>query len=350
MSDEVSSAVGTDHRRPGERLLRTPSLSAAGGRPGRLPAGLGRSAPARRLPSLLAGRALSRRPEHTGGRLRHDPGRPVRAALAARPGHRHRRQRQEHRLHPRAEAQVRPRQSRGAPARRWSAPPNSAEASSTSSAPACCTICPTPTPACGPCATCSSRHGAINMMVYAPYGRAGRLHAAGLLPAARHRRDGGRGPRPRREPQGAAAGPSACATPAQLARLRGHGRAGRRVAPSPGPILLGPAAARRSSTGRGLAFGRWVRQAPYLPWCGALASTPHHARLAGTDRRSAIRRHRTVPRDDGPPQRRGLQEATDRREVRRSTSTARPGSTTCPSGCPIRSPFASGCRREQRRC
>jgi SAM-dependent methyltransferase len=31
----------------------------------------------------------------------------------------------------------------------------------------------------------------------------------------------------------------------------------------------------------GLTFGRWVRQAPYLPWCGALASTPHHARLAG---------------------------------------------------------------------
>ncbi len=31
----------------------------------------------------------------------------------------------------------------------------------------------------------------------------------------------------------------------------------------------------------GLAFARWVRQAPYLPWCGALASTPHHARLIG---------------------------------------------------------------------
>ena len=30
----------------------------------------------------------------------------------------------------------------------------------------------------------------------------------------------------------------------------------------------------------GLAFGRWVRQAPYLPWCGALASTPHRKRLA----------------------------------------------------------------------
>jgi SAM-dependent methyltransferase len=28
-----------------------------------------------------------------------------------------------------------------------------------------------------------------------------------------------------------------------------------------------------------LAFGRWVRQAPYLPWCGAPASTPHRAKL-----------------------------------------------------------------------
>ena len=31
--------------------------------------------------------------------------------------------------------------------------------------------------------------------------------------------------------------------------------------------------------GAGLAFGRWVRQAPYLPSCGALASTPHGSRL-----------------------------------------------------------------------
>jgi SAM-dependent methyltransferase len=29
----------------------------------------------------------------------------------------------------------------------------------------------------------------------------------------------------------------------------------------------------------GLEFGRWLRQAPYLPWCGALASTPHHSKL-----------------------------------------------------------------------
>ena len=29
----------------------------------------------------------------------------------------------------------------------------------------------------------------------------------------------------------------------------------------------------------GLTFGRWLRQAPYLPFCGAIASTPHAARL-----------------------------------------------------------------------
>ncbi len=31
--------------------------------------------------------------------------------------------------------------------------------------------------------------------------------------------------------------------------------------------------------GAGLMFGRWIRQAPYLPWCGAIASTPHKAKL-----------------------------------------------------------------------
>ncbi len=33
----------------------------------------------------------------------------------------------------------------------------------------------------------------------------------------------------------------------------------------------------------GLTFGRWVRQAPYLPWCGRPASTPHAERLAALD-------------------------------------------------------------------
>ena len=28
-----------------------------------------------------------------------------------------------------------------------------------------------------------------------------------------------------------------------------------------------------------LTFGRWIRQAPYLPYCGALATKPHQAKL-----------------------------------------------------------------------
>ncbi len=32
--------------------------------------------------------------------------------------------------------------------------------------------------------------------------------------------------------------------------------------------------------GAGLSFGRWVRQAPYLPQCGAFAETPHSSQLA----------------------------------------------------------------------
>jgi SAM-dependent methyltransferase len=33
--------------------------------------------------------------------------------------------------------------------------------------------------------------------------------------------------------------------------------------------------------GAGLSFGRWLRQAPYLAQCGAIAGTPHASRLAG---------------------------------------------------------------------
>ena len=32
--------------------------------------------------------------------------------------------------------------------------------------------------------------------------------------------------------------------------------------------------------GAGLRFGRWVRQAPYLPDCGTMSETPHAARIA----------------------------------------------------------------------
>ena len=35
--------------------------------------------------------------------------------------------------------------------------------------------------------------------------------------------------------------------------------------------------------GGGLRFGRWLRQAPYLPWCGAVADSPHFQRLAALE-------------------------------------------------------------------
>lgn len=37
--------------------------------------------------------------------------------------------------------------------------------------------------------------------------------------------------------------------------------------------------------GSGLALARWHRQAPYLPWCGAIAATPHLRRLQGLPER-----------------------------------------------------------------
>ena len=54
-----------------------------------------------------------------------------------------------------------------------SARPNSGKPSTTSSAPACCITLPIPMPACAHCMTFSRRDGALHLMVYAPYGRAG---------------------------------------------------------------------------------------------------------------------------------------------------------------------------------
>jgi SAM-dependent methyltransferase len=73
--------------------------------------------------------------------------------------------------------------------------------------------------------------------------------------------------------------------------------------------------------GAGLSFGRWVRQAPYLPDCGALATTPHHARLVALPPaehyaavelfRGTMVRHSVIAyRDDAPPLR-AVFDATD---------------------------------------
>lgn len=63
--------------------------------------------------------------------------------------------------------------------------------------------------------------------------------------------------------------------------------------------------------GSGLRFGRWVRQAPYLPYCGDFANTPHVARLTQLSapeqyaaielfRGTMLRHSAIVYRDDNP--------------------------------------------------
>ena len=63
--------------------------------------------------------------------------------------------------------------------------------------------------------------------------------------------------------------------------------------------------------GAGLSFGRWLRQAPYLPQCGALAASPHARLLGGLPaeeqyaavelfRGTMVRHSALVYRDDGP--------------------------------------------------
>lgn len=63
----------------------------------------------------------------------------------------------------------------------------------------------------------------------------------------------------------------------------------------------------------GLTFDRWQRQAPYLPDCGAMRGTPHHARLAAMPspdqhaamelfRGTMLRHTAIVHRGDRPPQ------------------------------------------------
>ena len=190
--------------------------------------------------------------------------------------------------------------------------------------------------------------GTINMMVYAPYGRMGVYMLQDYCRRFGHRRDRGGSPRSRREPQGAAVGPPNCPSPPQLTRFRQHRRAGRRVASSPGPLLLGSRIARVPAPG-GLAFGRWVRQAPYLPWCGALASAPHHARLAAMTAeaqyaavelfRGNMVRHAVVAhRNDRPAQGSAVDFSSER------------GAISSPFDFPIRSPFATGCRPEPSPC
>ena len=99
----------------------------------------------------------------------------------------------------------------------------------------------------------------------------------------------------------------------------------------------------------GLTFSRWVRQAPYSPHCGVMARLPQAARIAALEPaqqhaaaelfRGTMMSHSViVRRDDRPGSSR-----PDR------VSPAIRGLTTCRFECPTRSAFRSGCRRVLRR-
>ncbi|MCS6846037.1 MAG: class I SAM-dependent methyltransferase [Caldilineales bacterium] len=121
--------------------------------------------------------------------------------------------------------------------------------------------------------------GALHLMVYAPYGRVGIY----LLQEYCRRLGIGHSPR---EVRDLALALTALPRSHPLARL---------LAESPDfQTLDGLADALLNPQDRaysvpqlfdwlqrcGLRFGRWLHQAPYLPQCGSLASTPHAARLA----------------------------------------------------------------------
>ena len=83
--------------------------------------------------------------------------------------------------------------------------------------------------------------GAMHLMVYAPYGRAGVYMLQDVLPQARYRHDDVGDPRPCSQPQSASAGSPARAPAAQCTGLPGRGCARRCAPASSGPALLSAA-------------------------------------------------------------------------------------------------------------
>ena len=121
--------------------------------------------------------------------------------------------------------------------------------------------------------------GSINVMVYAPYGRAGiymiqeycRRLGVGWTTREVHELAAALAALPQDHPLAALIATSRdFVTEAGLADalLHPHDR------PYSVPEFLA------YLTRNGLTFGRWVRQAPYLPHCGAITATPHATRVA----------------------------------------------------------------------
>ena len=283
-------------------------------------------------------------------RLRDVAGGQARAALAGGARDRHRLQRDQRPSHRGAQAEVRPRQPRGPSAPRRARRRAGVDASIRSSAPAF-SITSRP----GRRARGAARRAAAGRGD-APHGvRAARtdrrLHAAGVLPAGRHRRH-----RRRDSRSGRRAGRAAARSPAGDAAARGAGLPGaRRRSPMrcctrrTAPIRCRSSSS--CSTAAGLTFGRWVWQAHYDPHCGVMARIPQAARIAAASRAGAVRRRRAVPGHDASPQR---DRVPRRRRRRRAPADQlrrrRAGTATCRFACRTRSASRRGCRRARPRC
>ena len=98
----------------------------------------------------------------------------------------------------------------------------------------------------------------------------------------------------------------------------------------------------------GLTFGRWIEQAPYLAQCGILATSPHAARLAELPPRQHLRR-RALPWNDGVARFHCLSRRRRRREPADHVH-AIAGATTSPSRCHGRCAFGSVCLQAAWRC
>ncbi len=176
----------------------------------------------------------------------------------------------------------------------------------------------------------------------------GHLHAPGLLQAARHRAVRFRDSRSRGQPQSASAGPSARAAAAQLTRFCRHRGTCRCAAPSARPLVLRAAVARVSR-----------RRGPCVRSLAASGAVSALVRCVGAT--SRITRdwpnclpQRSSPRSNSSAVRwfamRPLPIEATPRNCRPSISRGTRGSTTCRSGCRIRSRFGNGYRPGQPRC
>ena len=189
--------------------------------------------------------------------------------------------------------------------------------------------------------------GAMHLMVYAPYGR------AGVYMLQEYCRRLGIG-HTEQEIQDLAVTLTALPRTHPLARLLGESPDFQRK-DALADALLNPQD--RAYTvpqifeliaGCGLTFGRWVRQAPYLAQCGGFASTPHAARLARLPpseqyaavellRGNMLRHNLIVYRDDVAP-------------GSCPVSTATSGWTTCRCACRRLSACRIDCRLARPRC